>query len=141
MDACFARLAALLDQIASTPSSTASPVKSSKRSAPRDADPFVIEARRKLDAMSADLSSLEKRHREALARAERERVQLGLRVEELSDVGTHSEERIQDLIAVEKRYETLKRHLDGSLTWRLGAGIRTVLRSWRKLMRPAGKGA
>jgi translation initiation factor IF-2 len=93
----------------------------------RGDDPFIAEARRKVDAMSAEVAAQERKHKRDLARFERERQDLERRLEELRNV--------------ERRFETLKRHLDGSLTWRLGGGLRSALRAWRKLGRSASKGA
>lgn len=99
----------------------------------RDDDPFIAVARRKVDAMSAEIAAQEKKHKKALARVERERQDLERKIEDL-------ERRIEELTNVERRFQTLQRHLDGSLTWRLGSGLRSTLRAWRKLVRPGGKG-
>lgn len=119
--ACAIGLGSLIDEVEKslTPPSTSGSI-------PRvEPARLVADAREKLDAMAADLASQERRHRAALAQIGREKTRLEGKLEELS--------------AIEKRYETLKRHLDGSVTWRLGAGLRTLLRAWRKLVQPARK--
>lgn len=119
------------------PLATSKPVSKTRLSEPAtdpSDDPFIAEARRKVDAMSAEVAAQEKKHRATLARVQRDREELERKIENL-------ERRIEELTNVERRFETLKRHLDGSLTWRLGGGLRSALRAWRKLGRPAGKGA
>lgn len=119
-----ARLDALAARIEARGAGAATAAAGSRPVPAREREPMVAEAQEKVDAMSADLAQLERRHRAQLQAAAEERELLNGRIAELD--------------VVERRYRTLLAHLDASVTWRVGGLVRAMRRHVRSKRQPVG---